>query len=250
MFSECSVDVASRRSNRTKGLCSRAPEGRVRVLIVEDHPVMLQGLSQLVNQSQGEVCVEHATQVDEARRHAQAGFAPELVLLDPGLPDLQGRTAIRALTQLFPDAILAVISANDLPQDVEAAFDAGAHGFLSKAAQPAELVRALQDVARGQRVLLTRQGKSPAPPSTGADGGLSERQLEVLRAICEGQSNKQVASTLQIAEKTVKVHVSAIFEKLGVANRTQAMLVAQRLGLVAAQRDAARAERQDPASNR
>jgi DNA-binding NarL/FixJ family response regulator len=250
MFSECSVDVASRRSNRTKGLCSRALEGRVKVLIVEDHPVMLQGLSQLVQQSQSGALVEHATQVDEARRHAQAGLAPELVLLDPGLPDLQGRTAIRALTQLFPDAILAVISANDLPQDVEAAFDAGAHGFLSKAAQPAELVRALQDVARGQRVLLTRQGKSPAPPSVGADGGLSERQLEVLRAICEGQSNKQVASALQIAEKTVKVHVSAIFEKLGVANRTQAMLVAQRLGLVMAQRDAARAERQDPASSR
>src|SRR5690606_606762 len=97
-------------------------------------------------------------------------------------------------------------------------------------------------VAQGQRVLITRrEGLSPAPPSPSDQVGLSARQLEVLVAMCESHSNKLIAQRLQITEKTVKAHVSAIFDKLQVANRTQATLAAQRLLLLSSDSGAPRA---------
>lgn len=205
----------------------------MKLLVVDDHPVMLEGLAMVVAQALPGHEVLKARSFAEAHRHTGDATPPELVLLDPGLPDLSGAPAIRGMVNALPDGAVVVISANDQPQDQESAWAAGAQAFISKAASPDNLVAGLQAVAQGQRVLITRHQWASAPvPAASSDGSLSARQLEVLRAMCEGQSNKAIALRLQIAEKTVKAHVGAIFDKLQVANRTQAAMVARRLGLV------------------
>lgn len=205
----------------------------MKLLVVDDHPVMLEGLAMIVAQALPEHVVLKASSFAEAHRHAIGAAPPVLVLLDPGLPDLSGSSAIQGMVNALPEGAVVVISANDQAQDQEAAWAAGAQAFISKAARPEDLVAGLQAVAQGQRVLITRHQWSEAPPANPASsGGLSARQFEVLAAMCEGHSNKLIAQRLQIAEKTVKAHVGAIFEKLKVANRTQATLVARRLGLV------------------
>lgn len=203
------------------------------LLVVDDHPLMLEGLSQIATQALPEHAVLQASSFAEARRHALSDEPPALVLLDPGLPDLHGPSAIQGMVKALPAGAVVVISANDQPHDQEAAWAAGARAFISKSARPEDLMDGLRAVARGERVLITRQqGMVEPPPSPSDQAGLSARQLEVLVAMCDGHSNKLIAQRLQITEKTVKAHVSAIFDKLDVVNRTQAALAARRLQLV------------------
>lgn len=211
------------------------PAADLTVLVVDDHPVMLEGLVQIAAQALPDHTVLQASSFAEAQRHALGAHPPDLVLLDPGLPDLAGSPAILGMVRALRGGPVVVVSANDQPQDLETAWASGARAFISKAAQPEDIVSGLQAAAQGQRVLVTRRdGRTPAPPPTaGGDSDLSVRQLEVLAAMCRGLSNKQIAQQLQIAEKTVKAHVTAIFDRLGVANRTQAALAAQRLNVVA-----------------
>lgn len=211
------------------------------LLVVDDHPLMLEGLSQIAAQALPDHAVLQADSFAEARRHALGDAPPELVLLDPGLPDLQGLSAIQGMVKALPDSAVVVISANDQPTDQEAAWAAGARAFISKSASPEDLVAGLKAVAQGERVLITRQQGMVEPPASPAQqAGLSARQMEVLVAMCEGHSNKLIAQQLQITEKTVKAHVSAIFDKLDVVNRTQAAMAARRLQLVLDQAASAR----------
>lgn len=205
----------------------------MKLLVVDDHPVMLDGLAMIAAQALPEHTVLKARSFAEGQRFTQDDHPPDLVLLDPGLPDVAGSPAIRGMVNAVPDGVVMVISASDHANDQEAAWAAGAHGFASKASHPADLIAGLHAVAQGQRVLITRNhwGTAPPPRQIG-QGGLSARQFDVLVALCEGHSNKAIAQRLQITEKTVKSHVGAIFEKLGVANRTQASVVARRIGLV------------------
>lgn len=201
------------------------------VLIVEDHPVMLEGLKGLVAQAFPGHVPASASSFAAAREQVSRAD-PQLVVVDPHLPDLRGSAAIRGLLSSSPGCRLVVFSGDDHPHDVEEAWEAGAKAFITKAATPADIVAVLRHVARGERVLLTRSGaRQFAPPGSGTPAGLSDRQREVLQGLCDGLANKEVATRLGIAEKTVKVHVSAIFDKLGVTNRTQATMVARRLGL-------------------
>lgn len=210
------------------------PSSSPKLLVVDDHPVMLDGLTQIASQALPTHAVLQACSFAEAQRHALDADPPALVLLDPGLPDVAGSHAIRGMVHALRGRPVVVVSASDLPPDLELAWTAGAQAFISKAAQPEDMVAGLQAAARGERVLVTRRGgRTTPPPAVGGDHGLSARQLEVLGAMCRGLSNKQIAQQLEIAEKTVKAHVTAIFERLGVANRTQAALAAHRLSLVA-----------------
>ncbi len=205
----------------------------MKLLVVDDHPLMLDGLVQMAVQALPDHQILPARSLAEAMVHAESDPPPCLVLLDPGLPDTSGAGAIRRLVSALPGSAVAVISANDHPPDQEAAWAAGAQAFMSKAAQPQELIGGLQALSRGERVLITRQhGRVAAPEAPLAQHGLSARQLEVLEAVCQGLSNKVIAQQLDISEKTVKAHVTAIFERLQVVNRTQAALAARRLHLV------------------
>ena len=201
------------------------------VLIVEDHPLVRSSLLQLVKQADSEADAHQAGNLLKAKELATAGLVVDIVLLDPGLPDLHGTAAIRAVRQFFPAATLVVISANDLTFDVHSALGAGAQAFVSKGAEAADIAKAIGHTLAGRPPLLTHWQKSMSVSiDDAANFRLSERQLEVLQAIAEGHSNKAISSLLGIAENTVKVHVATVFKRLSVANRTQATLAARRMG--------------------
>lgn len=205
----------------------------MKLLVIDDHPVMLEGLALLAAQSLPQHTVIKAGNFAEGHRIAQSECRPDLVLLDPGLPDVPGVLAIRSMVKAVPGGRVMVISANDQPHDQEAAWAAGAHAFASKAARPQDLIAGIQALASGQRVLITPTEQREAPKADARHRGeLSARQYDVLVALCEGLTNRLIAQRLEITEKTVKSHVTAIFEKLGVANRTQATLAARRLSLI------------------
>lgn len=201
------------------------------VLIIEDHPLVRSSLLQLVKQADADLDIRQAGNLRTAQELAASGLVADIVLLDPGLPDVHGTAAIRALSQLFPTATLVVISANDLMFDVHSALGAGAQAFVSKGAEAADIVKAIGDTLAGRPPLLTHwQASMSVSLDDTTNFRLSERQLQVLQAIAEGHSNKAISSLLGIAENTVKVHVAAVFERLGVASRTQATLAARRMG--------------------
>jgi len=205
----------------------------IKLLVVDDHPLMLESLALLAAQALPSATVLRASSYAEARRLVVDAASPDVVLLDPGLPDVSGSQAIQGIVHALGHGAVVVISASDQLQDQEAAWAAGAQSFISKAADPDVLMAGLQAVAQGQRVLICRQNGMAVPPANAPGGsGLSARQLQVLCAMCAGHSNKLIARQLQISEKTVKAHLSAIFEKLEVSSRTQAALVARRLCLV------------------
>jgi DNA-binding NarL/FixJ family response regulator len=196
----------------------------VNVLVVDDHPLYRGALATLVRSLFGAEGVQEAATAESA---LVARTAPDLVLLDFRLPALNGAEAVKALRQRFQDAPVIVISASEDRREGQAAMRAGARAFVHKT----ESMEAIADVIRqviGGATVEPRWGAAAAPASA---AGLTSRQLEILRMLCEGVSNKEVALRLGLAVITVKMHVSAIFRALGVVNRTQAALAARRLGL-------------------
>ena len=205
----------------------------MKILVIDDHPVMLEGLASLAALALPGHTVLKASNFAEGHRLAQHECPPDLILLDPGLPDVPGPPAIRGIVKAAPACSVMVISASDQLHDQEAAWAAGAHAFASKAAPPEELMAGIQAWSQGQRVLVMPAGRLEMPAADPPRRGeLSARQFDVLVALCDGLPNRMIAQRLQITEKTVKAHVTAIFEKLGVANRTQASIAARRLGLI------------------
>ncbi|HKH17756.1 MAG TPA: response regulator transcription factor [Solirubrobacteraceae bacterium] len=207
----------------------------IRVLIADDHAVVRQGLrTYLELQDDVEVVAEAAD--GEAAVAEAARLAPDVVLLDLAMPRLDGVAALRELRGRAPAARVIVLTSFGEDDRLFAALRAGAAGFLLKDTEPADLVRAIRTAHGGQ---------SPLSPATAtrvveelARGGrpraadlLTPRELDVLRLIARGRSNKRIALELGVAEKTVKTHVSHVLAKLGLSDRTQAALYAVREGL-------------------
>ncbi len=205
----------------------------VRVLIVDDHAVVRQGLRVfLILDSEIQI-------VGEAANGAQAltmarELRPDVVLMDLLMPVMDGITATATIRREMPHT--EVVALTSVLEDalVVDAVRAGAIGYLLKDTQADELCRAIKAAADGQVQLspkaaerLMREVRAPESPEA-----LTERETEVLRLLAQGQSNKEIAATLNIGEKTVKTHVSNILAKLGVPSRTQAALYAVRIGLV------------------
>ncbi|MEU8358566.1 response regulator transcription factor [Nonomuraea sp. NPDC048882] len=203
----------------------------IRVLIADDHPVVRQGLRTFLDLQ------DDITVVGEAADGAQAvelvaELAPDVLLLDLKMPVLDGLGALERLSGA-PTRIVVLTSVSD-PSDVGPAMRAGAAGFLYKDVDPPALVQAVRAVHGGQvllapeaaeAMLSSRGGAVPAPVP------LTEREREVLALIAAGRSNREIARSLAVAEKTVKTHVSNVLMKLGVQDRTQAALYAVRHGL-------------------
>ncbi|TMC07614.1 MAG: response regulator transcription factor [Chloroflexi bacterium] len=172
----------------------------------------------------------------EAAVAAAASGVPDVVLMDLVMPDGDGVAAIRALTEAAPGARVLVLSSFADDERIFAAMQAGAAGYLLKDVDPDALAEAIREIHRGRPVLhpdvaarLMRRVADPAGP---AADPLTPREREVLRLVVEGYANKQIARRLAITEKTVKTHVSSILQKLGVADRTAAAVLAIRQGLV------------------
>ena len=207
----------------------------IRVLIADDHAVVRQGLrTYLALQDDVEVVAEAGD--GEAAVRAAEQHAPDVVLLDLAMPRLDGVAALRELREKAPEARVLVLTSFGEDDRLFAALRGGAAGFLLKDTEPADLVRAIRTAHAGQSTL------SPAVATRVlaqlADGGrrraievLTPRELEVLKLIARGRSNKRIALELGVAEKTVKTHVGHVLAKLDLTDRTQAALYAVREGL-------------------
>ena len=210
----------------------------IRLLLVDDHAVVRQGLKMfLKSETEFEVIGEAANglQAIEMARQLQ----PDVILMDLLMPGMNGIDATRTIRQEMPDT--EVIALTSVLEDaaVIGAVQAGAIGYLLKDTDGPELVRAIKAASEGQVQLspkaaarLMREIRAPESPEK-----LTEREVDVLRGLAQGLSNKEIAQALVIGEKTVKTHVSNILSKLGVASRTQAALYAVNIGLVDAPKD-------------
>jgi len=203
-------------------------------LIVEDHPLYRNGLVSLLAPLFGAHGVRVAQSAEEGLRLAAEAPAPRVIVLDPGLPRMNGVEAVSAFARACPNTPIVAVSASDDRREVAAALRAGALVFVSKAVAPEVLTQVVSE-ALGGRVRLARWITAEGAETLEGEAGpeLSPRQREVLTLLCQGHSNKEIGLRLALAEITVKVHVSQIFRALQVASRTQAVLAARRLGLYA-----------------
>lgn len=210
------------------------------LLIADDHPLFRLALAQAVRELVGDAQVSEAASLAEARAALAAAPDTDLVLLDLHMPDSHGLMGLASLRSEFPQVAVMMISAHDDPAVIRRALAYGAAGFAPKKSSPAELKQALASVlACEEYVPPTLRDAVAASVPVGHDAqlaarlaSLSPQQFRVLALVADGKLNKQIADVLDIQERTVKAHVSAIFEKLGVRNRTQAGVLLRSLELL------------------
>jgi DNA-binding NarL/FixJ family response regulator len=203
----------------------------IRVLIVDDHPLVRTGIAQLL-ESTGDISVVGQASDGQEGIAAVAELQPDLVLMDLSMPGMDGRTATRHIREAHPGVRVVVLSSYSERADVLEALDAGAAGYLLKDAPPEELLAGVRSAARDESPLAPRVAREvlTAWRGTRKAGELTSRELDVLVLLADGLPNKLIARRLGIAEKTVKAHVTQIFQALGVTDRTQAALWADRQG--------------------
>ena len=207
----------------------------IRIVIADDHSVVRRGLRMFLKQDPELEVVGEAADGAEAVHLARL-LLPDIVLMDLLMPVMDGNTATATIRSELPDTEVLALTSVLEDASVVGAVRAGAIGYLLKDTDAEALCRAIKAAGAGQ-VQLTPQAAArlmqvvSVPESPEA---LTERETDVLRLLAQGQANKQIARSLNIAEKTVKVHVSNILSKLGVQSRTQATLYAIRIGLVSA----------------
>ena len=208
----------------------------LKCLLVDDHVLIRDALSMLINMRHPQVKLSSAGRLGDALATLAADPEISLVLLDLQLPDSRGIDTLRQLREAAPDPRVIVLSADDSRDTVMSAIDAGAAGFIPKRADFAVLDNALRTILEGGVFIPPGmqlgespeavRGTHPNDPSL----GLTTRQLDVFRLLIEGKSNKQIARVLALSESTVKTHLQAIFERLGISTRAQAVVVAAREG--------------------
>jgi len=209
----------------------------IRVLVVDDHPVVRQGLRAFLDLQDGIEVVGEAADGGEAERLVLE-LVPDVVLLDLVMPKVDGIGAIHRMRAVSPATRILVLTSFADDDKVFAAVKAGAAGYLLKDVNHADLADGIRTVHRGESLLhptvaakLMREFAQPDRRDASPDR-LTEREMEVLRLLAKGMSNKEIASELGVAEKTVKSHVSNLLQKLHLADRTQAALYAVRERLV------------------
>jgi two-component system nitrate/nitrite response regulator NarL len=218
----------------------------IQLLIVDDHTLFRRGLTALLSQDQRLAVMDQAGDVGEALRSLQRQ-APDLILLDNHLPGVRGVDAIPSLKQVAPDTRILMLTVSEDENDLTAALQAGADGYLLKTVESAQLCDAIVKVMEGESVVSpdmmtklvsafrakpTRPTQISSPASTVAPTAmaqLSAREREVLACIARGNSNKLIARHLDIAETTVKIHVQHILRKLQLSSRVQAAVYAAAL---------------------
>ncbi|WP_134739215.1 response regulator transcription factor [Nocardioides sp. 503] len=204
----------------------------IRVVLVDDHAVVRTGLAQLLDGSEGIEVVGSAATGEEAIDVVRES-SPEVVLMDLQMPGMDGVAATRRILADSPSAQVLVLTSYSDAERIVAALDAGAVGYLLKDADPEEIISGVRAVSRGEsplhpraaRTLLTARSTSP---TAGPASGLTPRELEVLALVRAGLANKQIARRLGISERTVKAHLTSTFARIGVVDRTQAAVWAER----------------------
>jgi len=204
----------------------------IRLVVADDHAVVRSGLAQLVGTFDGvELVGTVANGLDAVETAARE--RPDVVLMDLEMPVLDGIEATRRIVAAHPQIAVVVLTSFSDREQILRALDAGAVGYLLKDAEPAELARAIRAAAQGEVPLDPRAGRALLEARAAASplDALSEREREVLALVVRGLPNKLIARELGISEKTVKTHLTSVFRTVGVTDRTQAALWAERNGI-------------------
>ena len=211
---------------------------KIRILVADDHPVVRDGLVAILSTQLDFLVAGEASNGAEVIERA-ALMKPDLVLLDLEMPVMDGVQVIRELRELSPPVPALVFTAFDTDERILAAVRAGAKGYLLKGAPREEVFQAIRVVSQGnsllQPVVASKLLQHMSSTDSENDRGiepLTERELEVLRLMGQGRTNREIAESLVITERTVKFHVSAILGKLGAGNRTEAVSIAAQRGLI------------------
>ena len=204
-------------------------ETTLRILTVDDHPLVRQGINSIVTSEPGMTVVAEASTgyegVELFRKHK-----PDVTLMDLRLPDMSGIDALAAIRMEFRDARIVILTTFEGDVEVQRALKAGASGYVLKSMRRKELVEVIRRVASGRKVVDPEMAAQMS--SYLGDQMLTEREIEVLERIPAGMRNSDIADQLFISEETVKVHVRHILEKLGANDRTQAVTIAVRRGII------------------
>lgn len=202
---------------------------RIRVFSVDDHPLLREGIGSLINNQPDMVLAGEAATGREAIQLFRT-YQPDVTLMDLRLPDMSGIDTLIAIRGEFPEARIIMLTTFEGDVEIQRALQAGARGYLLKNMPPSELLDVIRQVHAGKKRI------SPAVASQLAehlsDENLTEREVEVLKEVANGNRNRTIAEKLFISEETVKVHVKHIMEKLGAADRTQAVAIGVRRGII------------------
>jgi DNA-binding NarL/FixJ family response regulator len=206
-----------------------AGKDKIRVLSVDDHPLLSQGIAAIINSEPDMELVAQASNGTQAIRQYRE-HRPDVTLMDLRLPDISGIDALIAIRSEFADARIVMLTTFEGDVEIQRSLQAGARGYLLKSMPPDGIPAVIRHV---------HAGKKSVPPEVAAqlaehmgDEGLTDREVEVLRQLGGGNRNKDIADLLFISEETVKVHVKHIMDKLDASDRTQAVTIAVRRGII------------------
>src|SRR5215813_10691256 len=204
-------------------------QARIRILCVDDHPLLREGIAAIINNHADLLLVAEAATSGEAIQKFRE-HRPDVTLMDLRLPDVNGIDTLIAIRAEFPEARIIMLTTFEGDVEIQRSLEAGARGYLLKNMPPNELVQVIRHV---------HAGKKRVPPAVAAqlaehmsDEDLTAREVEVLRKVAEGNRNRDIAELLFISEETVKVHIKHIMDKLRAKDRTQAVAIAVRRGII------------------
>lgn len=201
----------------------------MRILIADDHDLVRETIASFLTNAGGITAVETAGNLDDAIDAARGELAFDLVLLDYEMPGMNGLTGLARMKEAVGKAPVAILSGSASPAIAHEAIEAGAHGFVPKTLGSKSMVSAVKFMAMGE-VYAPFNFMQQVPDKT--VGNLTERETAVLRGICEGKSNKEIARDLDLQEVTIKLHVKTLGRKLEARNRTHAAMIAKERNLV------------------
>jgi DNA-binding NarL/FixJ family response regulator len=204
-------------------------ETSIRVLSVDDHPLLREGLAAIINGQADMTLVAQASNAQEAVQQYRK-CRPDVTLMDLRLPDQSGIDAMKAIRAEFSDARVIMLTTFEGDMEVQRALEAGARGYMLKSTPPKELVEVIRQVHAGKKRIPAQLAAQLAEHMS--DDTLTSREVEVLNQIAGGNRNRDIAEKLFITEETVKVHIKHIMEKLGAKDRTQAVAIGVRRGII------------------
>jgi DNA-binding NarL/FixJ family response regulator len=201
----------------------------IRVFSVDDHPLLREGIAAIINSQPDMVLVAQAANGTEAVQKYKE-CRPDVTLMDLRLPDISGIDALISIREQHPSARVILLTTFEGDVEIQRALEAGARGYVLKSMPPRELVEVIRQVHAGKKRIAPEAAAQLAEHLS--DDALTAREVEVLRHVAGGNRNRDIAEHLFISEETVKVHLKHVMEKLGASDRTQAVAIGVRRGII------------------